>query len=424
MKSKLSILVLLAALCGIPSDVHGQAAIQMFCGGTLDPTQQLKFVGGCSYANGVMTITAAGGTVTSISEDALQNITLTPNPITTTGTVGLNLAASDTWVGLHTFSQALVGQTSGSPNGTAFGPSFTGNAGGGTNSDTPIVLNITPTFNLQGTTNNSGYTAILVNATQTNIGSGAKKLIDLEVGNASKYYVTNTGSWFSPLVDSGVTTSGSFTLAANTNFDGTAGTGALRLNMMTGSSDFPTGNFSWAGAAAASGNLTAGAGAAITIDAGTFVQLGPTAASAINFGNVKTVVTTATGLITKYNNETTAATGVPYSLGVGQDQPSNGLGTQSTTIVSFSPAATGLYRVSTVCSTTTGDTVTTAVSFTDAVNTTATTLNPINAVNLGGNGTSSGIVFIRANTSTPIVAKITVSNANTTKCSAVIERMN
>lgn len=47
-----------------------------------------------------------GSGVTSIS--AGTGITLTPNPIVTTGTVALNLGANLTWTGTHTFNNAIV----------------------------------------------------------------------------------------------------------------------------------------------------------------------------------------------------------------------------------------------------------------------------------------------------------------------------
>jgi hypothetical protein len=51
-------------------------------------------------------------------------------------------------------------------------------------------VSITPTVNQSGT---AGYTALLINPTETATGSGAKNLIDAQVGGASKFKVTNTG---------------------------------------------------------------------------------------------------------------------------------------------------------------------------------------------------------------------------------------
>lgn len=49
-------------------------------------------------------------------------------------------------------------------------------------------ISSTPTVNQSGT---AGYTAILANVTETATGSGAKKLLDLQIGGASKFSVDN-----------------------------------------------------------------------------------------------------------------------------------------------------------------------------------------------------------------------------------------
>jgi hypothetical protein len=53
-----------------------------------------------------------------------------------------------------------------------------------------VTFAITPTINQSST---AGYTALLINPTETATGSGAKNLIDAQVGGASKFKVTNTG---------------------------------------------------------------------------------------------------------------------------------------------------------------------------------------------------------------------------------------
>lgn len=58
-------------------------------------------------------------------------------------------------------------------------------------SGTVTVLSISPTIS-QTTT--AGYTALLINPTETTIGSGAKNLIDAQVGSVSKFLVNNAGS--------------------------------------------------------------------------------------------------------------------------------------------------------------------------------------------------------------------------------------
>lgn len=51
-------------------------------------------------------------------------------------------------------------------------------------------ISISPTINQSST---AGYTALLINATETTTGSGAKNLIDAQVDGASKFKVDNTG---------------------------------------------------------------------------------------------------------------------------------------------------------------------------------------------------------------------------------------
>lgn len=57
-------------------------------------------------------------------------------------------------------------------------------------SSVQYVSNITPTITQSGT---AGYTALLINPTETSTGSGAKNLIDAQVGGTSKFKVANTG---------------------------------------------------------------------------------------------------------------------------------------------------------------------------------------------------------------------------------------
>lgn len=54
-------------------------------------------------------------------------------------------------------------------------------------------LQVAPTVAQSGT---AGYTLLEVNATESSTGSGAKKLMDLQVGGASKFTVDNTGAAF------------------------------------------------------------------------------------------------------------------------------------------------------------------------------------------------------------------------------------
>ncbi len=56
-----------------------------------------------------------------------------------------------------------------------------------------VGLSISPTIN-QTSTPTGGYTGLLINITETAVGSGTKRLLDLQVGNSSKASVDNTGA--------------------------------------------------------------------------------------------------------------------------------------------------------------------------------------------------------------------------------------
>lgn len=165
-------------------------------------------------------------------------------------------------------------------------------------------------------------------------------------------------------------------------------------------------------------DVTAG-GASVTgaIDGSTTVTGGTGLAV-----NTKYAVDT-NGVTTKYNNESTTAVGQPYIVKSGIDVASSGAGAQTTDVADFTPAASGVYRLTAVVSVTTGDTVTVEGTYTDAVNTTATAAPIMTTVTIGGNDTYSYSILIRANTSTHIKIRLTLSSHNTTKVSGVIERL-
>ena len=79
-------------------------------------------------------------------------------------------------------------------------------------------FSITPSINQSGT---AGYRALLINATENTTGSGAKRLIDAQVGGTSKFTVDSTGNVSATgSIDAGgvpvVTTSGTQTLTNKT----------------------------------------------------------------------------------------------------------------------------------------------------------------------------------------------------------------
>jgi hypothetical protein len=132
-----------------------------------------------------------------------------------------------------------------------------------------------------------------------------------------------------------------------------------------------------------------------------------------------------TGTIAEYKGETTDGTGVAYIEKKGTDVASSGAGAQSTTIATYSPGTSGLYRVQVLIDCTTADTVTATVTYSDAVNTTAQTETPISAASCGTNGVVHGAdLLIRAASGTAIIATLTLSSHNTTKAHATIERLN
>jgi hypothetical protein len=77
-----------------------------------------------------------------------------------------------------------------SPGGTIAGINGTLNAG--SNGASQVGLSISPTIS-QDVTKPVGYTAALINVTETTAGTDAKKLIDAQVGSTSKFTVDNTG---------------------------------------------------------------------------------------------------------------------------------------------------------------------------------------------------------------------------------------
>ena len=78
-------------------------------------------------------------------------------------------------------------------------------------------LKVLPTINQSGT---AGYTAILANVAETSTGSGAKNLMDLQVGGSSRFRVSNTG--------------------ATSIIDGTQGTGKVLTSDASGNASWQT----------------------------------------------------------------------------------------------------------------------------------------------------------------------------------------
>lgn len=212
--------------------------------------------------------------------------------------------------------------------------------------------------------------------------------------------LTGTTSILTPLLD---------TAAAGTLAIGTTNATAISLKQST--------------AVATNGNFTA-QGGTTSLDFSSASGTFKTTTGNVTLGNAKAVVTGSTGVLSTYNGETTAGVGVYYVEAVGQDVASDGLGAQNTTVATFAPGTSGVYLVSMTASCTTADTISMQVTYTDAVNTTAQTLTPVSSVSCGTNGVTAGNSIVRANTSTSIVCKITLSSQATTKASCVVARLN
>lgn len=144
-----------------------------------------------------------------------------------------------------------------------------------------------------------------------------------------------------------------------------------------------------------------------------------------NSSNTTLTAWGAGGLLSKYNSQSTAGTGQAVILAAAQDVASLG---GATTIVTASSPTSGLYRVSIAISAHTNtDTVSAQITYTDAVESFATTLTPISSVALthdSNTGTTSSTTIIRASAATSIVASLSASTQTTTKASAIVERLN
>lgn len=124
------------------------------------------------WNSGVYTIgSEVGGTGTQ------RDITLSANTTAITARPGGNFAKV-IMIGSSASATGIMASLSGS---------LTSSSG------TPVGLSITPTANQTST---AGYTALLVNPTETATGSGTKNLADFQVGGTSKTRIDNTGSHY------------------------------------------------------------------------------------------------------------------------------------------------------------------------------------------------------------------------------------
>jgi len=161
-----------------------------------------------AYWNGtVFTLTTENG-----GSGALRSLRLTGG-----------MVQSFTLYNTTTAGQFAFAATSTATNG-ALHSSFTGTISASSGSQT--IISITPTISQSST---AGYTALLVNPTETTTGSGSKLLADFQVGGSSKAKIDNTGLITAPQV---INTPATITVTSNA---GTV-TRANRVNNFTNSS--------------------------------------------------------------------------------------------------------------------------------------------------------------------------------------------
>lgn len=133
-----------------------------------------------NYERGILSWSS--NILTLLSENAgtgtARAISLQAKSAATTSTLTINRAALPLFN--HTFSSAT---------GAGNYASFTGTFGG--TSTAQVNVAITPTISQSST---AGYTALLINPTESTTGSGTKNLIDAQVGGSSKFSVSNTGA--------------------------------------------------------------------------------------------------------------------------------------------------------------------------------------------------------------------------------------
>ena len=118
-----------------------------------------------------------------------------------------------------------------------------------TNTGSQIGLKLAPTYNqASGTASN---TDLLINRTQTAVGSGAQLLIDAQVGSVSKFNVTNTGQGYF---------AGNLGLAASSylNFGATYGTAGYGLRDNAGVVEYKNSAGTWTSILSSSGGVTIG----------------------------------------------------------------------------------------------------------------------------------------------------------------------
>lgn len=145
-----------------------------------------------------------------------------------------------------------------------------------------VMLSVAPTINQSGT---AGYTALLINPTESATGSGTKRLIDAQVGSSSKFVVGNDGKTI--VNGSSMPAQSSATFGVNNNRTFAAAGTHYASDMRSLPTFNTTGAGSWMGA-----DLTSivTADANMTEIQGVAFQAGPS-------GSSSTTVTTVIGMV-------------------------------------------------------------------------------------------------------------------------------
>lgn len=185
------------AFLSVPGGTTSVAPLQLNSGSLLTSPSDGKFeYNGSSghlyfdIGTNRMQLDQQAGTISSVSN---SDGTLTVSPTTGAVVASLALGHANTWTGIQAMTPTVSAATS--------------------IVETPFI--VSPIINQSST---AGYTTIFSNTTETAIGSGAKNLLDLQVGSSSKFKVDHTGFL---TFSSGLTTPGALSAASLNNTSNT-----------------------------------------------------------------------------------------------------------------------------------------------------------------------------------------------------------